>query len=148
MTNEEREKLAALAREATPGPWKSATRHESGHRAVSWATVYTLDDGGINVADDLTARDARYIAAASPDVVLSLLSEIDRLSADPHREQRIVEREVAAHMRDADAETEALSARVAELTRDLAAARIDYAAAAVVRDLLLQKLATIREVAS
>lgn len=63
--------LATLARAATPGPWQ----------ATGDTSVRAADDEMIATCTSYThgVADHDYIAAASPDAVLSLLYECDRL---------------------------------------------------------------------
>jgi len=79
ITNDE---LRALARAATPGPWQIGPKALDGSLAVR-----TLPGERVHAMTDMVARptvpaDAAYIAAASPDVVLRLLAEIDEARAD------------------------------------------------------------------
>lgn len=78
------DEIRALAHEATDGPWY-----------VSWGSgsvfgVRTKDEtvvpSGRTVSKVVSRRaDAAYIAAVSPDVVLALLDERDRLRAAARR---------------------------------------------------------------
>jgi hypothetical protein len=68
--------LRALATAATPGPW----RHASGTEAEPDIRTRVTSDACSIATTDWT-RDAAYIAAASPNVVLGLLDEIERLRA-------------------------------------------------------------------
>lgn len=88
---DDRRRLRALALAATPGPWFDHDAHGA------WVSTATREGGyGDWIADaDVPRREgepgvsderyrqsgdnARYIAAASPNVVLDLLDEIDRL---------------------------------------------------------------------
>ena len=80
MTKEERSKLKALAEKATPGPWCADIDIEDGEEVVYsiQRAAYTTDivrtDAG---AYPPKVNDARYIAACSPDKVLSLLDLLD-----------------------------------------------------------------------
>ena len=86
--------LRALAEAATPGPWETdarppeyphanAVRYAGGQiqggANVCGIGMFILHDGG----QDRASMDANaaYIAAVSPDVVLDLLDEIERLQA-------------------------------------------------------------------
>lgn len=66
--------LRALAEKATPGPWTPEDRMVLTPSRTVVADV--LDVHGV-----LREGTARYIAAASPDVMLALLDERDRLRA-------------------------------------------------------------------
>ena len=77
--------LKALAEGATPGPYRWQTTgfaSQAGEPAPS-----LLGDRGHGVlscdgpANGPSEADARYIAAASPDVVLALVAEVERLRA-------------------------------------------------------------------
>ena len=100
--------LRRLAESATPGPW------EAYDRGVGWEVWF--DGAPLNSAfrETFPAYDAAYIAAASPDVVLSLL---DRL----------------AHMTEARdnarAEVERLTALLAEVRETAAAWSPDFTCA-------------------
>lgn len=61
--------LRSAADKATPGPW----RHPPRSMSVLTESV------GYCVASDLTEANATYVAAVSPDVVLALLDENERL---------------------------------------------------------------------
>ena len=73
--------LRAKAQAATPGPWEKLGREA---RMDFWISSYHPDLGSKPVAlipplcEAFTAN-AEYIAAASPDVVLALLDEVERL---------------------------------------------------------------------
>lgn len=82
--------LAQLARAATPGPWKTDVDqfNEEDGRVVCitddhidlLATIGIGDQQ--NPYDGQWMRDARYIAAASPDVVLALIERIHELQRE------------------------------------------------------------------
>ena len=74
-----RERLKQLAEQATPGPWHTNDFDDYGLNVRN-----TLGD---RLADRLSVPDAEYIAACSPDVVLSLLRQLEEA------EQRIAELE-------------------------------------------------------
>ena len=79
MTPAELDQLRALAQSATPGPWRVEAR---GHASQEVARVNNLEvapPDSVELAH--CATDAAYIAAVSPDVVLALLSEVERLRA-------------------------------------------------------------------
>jgi hypothetical protein len=65
------EDIETKARAATSGPWTAHT--------PAWRTGFVHGAHSYEVASGLHHYDARYIASLSPDVVLSLLSEIRRL---------------------------------------------------------------------
>lgn len=100
------EELKRLAEAATPGPWRAGSisrgctinhRHgvgecvydrvihfEDDHQIIQVekpfteiAGTYDYDSGGI-----IEKKDQLYIAATSPDVVLELISQIERLKAE------------------------------------------------------------------
>lgn len=80
--------LERLARAATPGPWHiTQCIPENGKFYDSHPLVATSpDDDGRRIAacDGVlrTHENAAYIAAASPDVVLALISRIRELEAE------------------------------------------------------------------
>lgn len=83
MTAEEITHLRTLAQAATPGPWaieRSTARHDSRVLVKASAPSQALARIG---GDSLRAIEsdalAAYIAAVSPDVVLALLAEVERL---------------------------------------------------------------------
>ena len=77
MTPAELNQLRALAQAATPGPWRVEAR---GHAAQEVARVNNLEVAPPDSVElSLCATDAAYIAAVSPDVVLGLIDEVDRL---------------------------------------------------------------------
>ena len=85
------QELKRLAEAATPGPWKTNTAGSAKRGEpykITEIYVYapdTQDDTAIcaDVVDPVTQEpsevNAAYISAASPDVVLGSLAEIDRL---------------------------------------------------------------------
>ena len=79
MTPAELNQLRALAQAATPGPWRVEAQ---GHASQEVARVNNLEvapPDSVELAH--CADDAAYIAAVSPDVVLALLGEVDKLRA-------------------------------------------------------------------
>ena len=86
MTRSELDQLRALAQAATPGPWRVEAQ---GHASQGVARVNNLEvapPDSVELAH--CATDAAYIAAVSPDVVLALLDEVERL--------RLLSRDAAA----------------------------------------------------
>lgn len=69
----------ALAEEATPGPW------ESDHFSSVAHSLYVESNIGIFVCDSIEDRDAAFITANSPDVVMDDIDEILRLRAQVER---------------------------------------------------------------
>ena len=98
MTTDAELKAAALA--ATPGPWATDE---------SW-TVWTSNGTPIAAIpsdrdgwpDDLSTwkRNAAYIAAASPDVVLALLARVEAAEADLRLGERLLADLVTCCRRD------------------------------------------------
>jgi hypothetical protein len=86
------ERLEALARAATPGPWEvvgsSVTNWRDGSCDMEW-----LPNGSSDAYNANSEADAEYIAAASPDTVLAHIAEIRRL-------QRVSDLERAEHLRN------------------------------------------------
>ncbi len=83
MTDAEINQLRDLAQAATPGPWRVEAR---GHAPQQVARVNNLE---VAPPDHVELShwtiDADYISAMSPDVVIALLDEINRLRADGAR---------------------------------------------------------------
>ena len=80
MTDDDIKRLRRLAEQATPGPWRVNMKGHSYHEV---ARVNDLEIAPPNSVDlSHWTVDAAYIAAASPDVVLALLDEIERLRRD------------------------------------------------------------------
>ena len=80
MTDADIKRLKRLAKQATPGPWRVNMKGHSYHEV---ARVNDLEIAPPNSVDlSHWTVDAAYIAAASPDVVLALLDEIERLRAE------------------------------------------------------------------
>jgi len=77
MTHSELDQLRALAHAATPGPWRVEAQ---GH---AWQEVARVNNLEVAPPDSVElahcADDAAYIAAVSPDVVLGLIAEVERL---------------------------------------------------------------------
>ena len=75
--------LRAKAKSATPGPWEKLGREA---RIDFWISSYHPDLGSKPVAlipplCEAFSANADYIAAVSPDVLLALLDEVERLRA-------------------------------------------------------------------
>lgn len=83
MSTPDLDRLEALAKAATPGPW------HAGDRGIGWEVhagrpgkrgCYERDadcrDLNSEYKDTFTQADASYIAAASPDVILGLIKEL------------------------------------------------------------------------
>lgn len=68
------QELKRLAEGATPGPWSTRS---------AWRVIDSVFGEGIahsnNLDDDVAAANARFIAAANPAVVLSLIARIEEL---------------------------------------------------------------------
>ncbi len=85
MTTSDPPTLAALALGATPGPWSAEGFYRAGDDEAAPPHRWRIFLRGhanphTNSRDcDWTERDARYIAACSPDVVLSLLARVEEL---------------------------------------------------------------------
>lgn len=88
------DELEALARAATPGPWRwwlGGSHSDTGVRGrepelVPLSTAVVASADGWEVASCQTAgvprsADAAYIAACSPDVILGLLARLDTAEA-------------------------------------------------------------------
>lgn len=69
MADAELNELEALAKAATPGPWKADSLNNVRHRSgtVIHATIAYIEP---------RATDAAYISAANPTVVLELIAEL------------------------------------------------------------------------
>ena len=79
MTDDDIKRMKRLAEQATPGPWRVNMKGHSYHEV---ARVNDLEIAPPNSVDlSHWTVDAAYIAAASPDVVLALLGEVDKLRA-------------------------------------------------------------------
>jgi hypothetical protein len=83
------DRLEQLARAATPGPWQvDRVNHDGCARVCDGTCLGSHADCDAIVTadgfDHLGANDSNpdYIAAASPDVVLSLLAELRKLRRD------------------------------------------------------------------
>ena len=104
MTHSELNQLRDLAQDATPGPWRVEAR---GHASQEVARVNNLEvapPDSVELAH--CATDAAYIAAVSPDVVLALLSDVERLtllSRESTAWRELSRREVAMLRRQRDA---------------------------------------------
>ena len=93
LTPEVLDELAAKAEAATPGPWRSGwdTPHPDGDDMDSPVIYADVLDEGCAVVHGMwhdgpltacTQPDAAHIAAASPDVVLALVAEVQQLRED------------------------------------------------------------------
>src|SRR5690242_13563064 len=73
--------IERLAREASPGPWRDTPFHWGRADVLTSAGQSGKPAGSVNgirmdiVASDLSFKDAAYIAAVSPDVVLGMIAE-------------------------------------------------------------------------
>lgn len=82
-------RLRALAEKATAGPWMLDATGEDEPQINYWAHRFIGTAGPdadgyhwvVATSDDGHGPNAEYIAAASPDVVLGLLDEVDELGA-------------------------------------------------------------------
>lgn len=71
--------LKARAQKATPGPWyRNGVQIQTASQVSIAASLYCPEKHALKTAED----DATYIAAASPDMVLALIEEIERLKED------------------------------------------------------------------
>lgn len=77
MTPAELDQLRALAQSATPGPWHVEAYGHSAQRVAQVNNLEVAPSNDVELAH--CAADAAYIAAVSPDVVLGLIDEVDRL---------------------------------------------------------------------
>jgi hypothetical protein len=86
------DRLRAAAHAATPGPWRTGWRKPDGKWLDEVSIICTVD-GAVQIAgpDDYDSGgvdypwNAAYIAAASPDVILALLDELDTLRDEAER---------------------------------------------------------------
>ncbi|OBR52349.1 ead/Ea22-like family protein [Paraburkholderia tropica] len=76
------DKLEELAEAATPGPWRA----ESCGIDDCWCEVVNCDsrEEGVSGSGALSKRDARYIAAANPATILTLIAEVRALRTQLH----------------------------------------------------------------
>lgn len=79
MTDEQLKRLRDLARQATPGPWRVEHRVYGEQEVASVNVLEIVPPSSVELAHWII--DADYIAAASPDAVLALLQEVERLRA-------------------------------------------------------------------
>ena len=77
MTDDDIKRLKRLAEQATPGPWRVNMKGHSYHEVARVNDLEIAPPNSVELAH--STIDAAYIAAASPDVVLALLDEIERL---------------------------------------------------------------------
>ena len=89
----DRTELRRLAEAATPGPWRKRWYGSGGYEGREGVTVVTntgtincdeiayLGRGDIDEDTAQRSRNGAFIAAASPDMVLGLLDEIERQKA-------------------------------------------------------------------
>ena len=101
MTELDLDRLEAVAKAATPGPW-SVWRHDD-------ARLRFVSDGKENLADEVEPKDAAHIAAFDPPTVLALIAAardneehrarsmlLDEAQADNARLVRMLAKRVAA----------------------------------------------------
>lgn len=78
MTRDEMQELKRLAESATPGPWRASldgTEQDGWVMGPNGACDY-LTTG---YEGEMAAKDVRFIAAANPAAVLSLIARIEEL---------------------------------------------------------------------
>lgn len=79
------ERLEALAKKASPGPWKMHFNTDGEYENISTAA-------GVVIADTIRKEDGEFIVGCSPDVVLRLCRELrmyrDHARSIPIREDR------------------------------------------------------------
>lgn len=121
LSEEEKARLKELAEAATPGPWVADERTPPG-RDDEWAMV--RQDYGIHGhiayetgfhSDEQARSDFAFIAAAHPQAVLALLTELEVTERHRHQSHESIQRALL--------QIEHLEAANASLRRDLAAAR-------------------------
>lgn len=84
------DKLEALARAATPGPWSTSI---DGPEGAEWdagmaiAATYGRQKVFARAGGSYPRADQEYIAAASPDVVLALIERLRRAESDERPEE-------------------------------------------------------------
>ena len=78
MTREEMEELKRLAESATPGPWR-ASMDGTGNDGWLMGPNGVLDFLATGYEGEMAAKDVRFIAAANPQAVLSLIARIEEL---------------------------------------------------------------------
>ena len=86
LTPETIAELRRLAEAATPGPWRTEYLMGAGNDLLTAiiAGRATPDDLRV-IGSTLAERDGKFVAAASPAVVLALLDERDALAAKVER---------------------------------------------------------------
>jgi len=77
MTPAEPNQLRDLAKAATPGPWRVEAQGHAPHEVARVNNLEVAPPDSAELAH--CADDAAYIAAVSPDVVLGLIAEVERL---------------------------------------------------------------------
>ena len=128
-------KLKAIAEAATPGPWREIERCDNAHDDESCGVTseqktkygHTVGIFKSDAYDEcrhpVIRTNAAYIAASSPDVVLALIGECERLRAWPDvAVAACAKRRCSTLERDrneAEAERDALRADVERLREEL-----------------------------
>jgi hypothetical protein len=77
MTRSELNQLRDLAQAATPGPWRVCARWGAPQEVARVNNLEVAPPDSVELSH--CATDAAYIAALSPDVVLGLIDEAERL---------------------------------------------------------------------
>jgi hypothetical protein len=112
----EHSKLRALAEAATPGPWHVDDNHPADYLGVSYANedrrghVATV----VEFRREQGRRDVRYLAAASPDVVLALVDLVEQ-NADIAKYAAAQATEANQQLSAANAEVERMRAVLNEI---------------------------------
>lgn len=78
MTPSDRARLLALAKAATPGPWAHQESNTDDDEPYWDVTCWCGDDRGMVAScNEISGRDAAFIAAANPATILALLSALE-----------------------------------------------------------------------
>lgn len=77
MTDTQLSELKRLAQAATSGPWKIAFNKDIYHVSLDGNYVDICDNGYDGTGGIQNSKDAAYIAAANPAVILELIAELE-----------------------------------------------------------------------
>jgi hypothetical protein len=83
MRDKREVELQQLAEKATPGPWEC--REVEGLAAIAHPKGFILESD-----DEQEVADKRYIAAASPDYILQLLTKISQLEQQAEEATQLI----------------------------------------------------------
>lgn len=87
------DQLKEAARKATPGPWEALDDVMGGNFVME-------PDGGDPIAETERPRDMRYIALASPEVILDLIQKYEEVTKALIEAKKLLDIFMSAHYQE------------------------------------------------